>query len=113
MKAIVVFDLGSSSLRCTLYDDHSLKVLSHASKDRRTVNIDGSIATNGLLDEIDELLDRVLRSNRDCEVIAVGFSSFAMNLVGVDSSGKLVPGATMSYASQSSVGREDLAELRR
>lgn len=112
MKAIVVFDLGSSSLRCTLYCDVTLEVLARASNDRRSVNFDGSIATDGLFGEIDSLLDQVLQSH-DCQASAVGFSSFNMNLVGVNETGEIVGDATMSYASQNKATGNDLTELRR
>jgi gluconokinase len=117
-NAVVVFDVGSSSLRCTLYqvssksNHHDLTVLSHASVVRRSVEPrDGSIVNvEGLLDDLEHLLDEVLRQwattmdNATMTMLtvqAVGFSTFCMNLIGLDRSiGRVV--ATFSYASQSS-----------
>jgi gluconokinase len=106
---VVVFDVGSSSLRCTLYqvDDH-LTILSHASVVRRSVEPrDGSIVNvEGLLDDLEHLLDEALRrattdATSMLTVQAIGFSTFCMNLIGLDrSTGRVV--ATFSYASQSS-----------
>ena len=64
----------------------------------------GHIRIHEVLDAIDKCIDEVLQLLRDAQqsnfrIVAVGFSTFAMNLCGVDRSGDpLGEVATLSYA---------------
>jgi sugar (pentulose or hexulose) kinase len=64
----------------------------------------GHIRIHGVLTAIDECIDHVLELLRsslqnDYQVVAIGFSTFVMNFVGVDEMGKPVgEEATLSYA---------------
>jgi sugar (pentulose or hexulose) kinase len=125
MSVILAIDIGSSSIRCTAYDVsnqecNQYRAVASQSQSRRSVqpgtgkillanDDDGTT----LLDDIDVLVDQVLSqlqsvSHEAYNVIAVGFSSFVMNLVGVDVHGHLMGDhATLSYAcSQSDVNAE-------
>ncbi|KAL7501983.1 hypothetical protein ACHAWX_000423, partial [Stephanocyclus meneghinianus] len=74
----------------------------------------GHIRIHSLLTAIDECIDNVLRllrrssmHNKEFRVVAVGFSTFVMNLVGVDDTGEPVSEtATLSYA----CNRSDVVE---
>jgi hypothetical protein len=125
MAAIVVFDVGSSSLRCTIYDaeKNHLEVLSHTSTDRRSVEPGGTIwDVSGLVDELERLLDDALiiaaqkmekKGVVRMTIEALGFSTFAMNLLGVlKKEGNSEVVATVSYASLSEASRNDLDVLR-
>eukprot|EP00804_Cyclotella_cryptica_P028258 CCRYP_014616-RB/>CCRYP_014616-RB protein AED:0.03 eAED:0.03 QI:97/1/1/1/0.4/0.33/6/4178/641 len=74
----------------------------------------GHIRIHAVLTAIDECIDNVLRllrrsslENTACRVVAVGFSTFVMNLIGVDDMGEPVgESATLSYA----CNRSDVVE---
>ncbi len=104
---ILAIDVGSSSVRCTAYQ------YSGTSDTIETVAVDccsssiqrpgvepitGNIRTNGLFEAVDSLVDDALsklrassnQNQQRIQVLAVGFSTFAMNLVSVDSGGELI-----------------------
>lgn len=127
MSIILVVDAGSSSVRCTSYalldDAHrhsgkskevplslqppieSIEGMHHAIQMTSVIPNTGYIRINEVLDAIDLCVDEVLRLLRQTitggsyNIIALGFSTFVMNLVGVDEFGiPLGDEATMSYA---------------
>jgi sugar (pentulose or hexulose) kinase len=129
-SVILAIDIGSSSIRCTAYDvsnqaSHQYRFVASQSQSRRSVqprtgqivlaNNDGTT----MLDDIDVLVDQVLSqlqsaSNNTYNVIAVGFSSFVMNLVGVDVHGQLLGDhATLSYACSRSEVNAEVKHLKR
>lgn len=124
---ILAIDIGSSSTRCSAYrmvtgDDVSTVVFAvegcsssikmqaiqpNTGKVRIYRKDDGSDKEMCMLDDVDECVDMTLTKVREkyCEsnssfiVSAVAFSTFVMNLVGVDSDGTPVGNdATVSYA---------------
>lgn len=72
-----------------------------------------------LFDEIDNCVDETLQKVRehfprsDFAIVAVGFSSFNMNLVGVNSEGKVIECATLSYACNLPEVADECRVLRR
>ena len=137
---ILALDVGSSSVRCSAYDSLSpgisaagkqgveepqlsrLRCLATSRRLRRSVDFQGRIAWNestcsrNLLDVLDECVDDVLNQNelQEKQIIGVGFSTFAMNLVGVNRLGEMVGGdATMSYACQMPEVNAEVEEIIR
>lgn len=128
MQVILALDVGSSSVRCSafriLQDDRtvqSVQALDGCNAQRKMRSVEpntGNIILNGksdetgesysLLDEIDACIDTTLDALRekyshdDFQVVGLGFSTFVMNLVAVDSNGDVVgPEATLSYGCNS------------
>lgn len=73
-----------------------------------------------LMEQLDECMDELLKKIRNTvfeggfQIVAVGFSSFVMNLIGVDSDGKIVGDeASISYACNSPDVTEQCRRLRR
>lgn len=157
MKELVLcIDLGSSSVRCSLYElpPNNDKQAHHhhhcgggpiqqlrrrddgqvvsAAKSWQAV-LDGKIqwwqpqpqqSTNdsdnaqqplSLLDLVDacvqDVLDQVQQES--VQIVAVGFSSLVMNLVGVDSKGQVIPQATACYACNQPAVANKVKELQR
>jgi len=116
---ILALDIGSSSIRCSAYllsdvEATQTSPIENCRKVRRFQTVDpvtGKInmtlsEESNLLDEIDSLIDECLETLRismhPFRIVGLGFSSFVMNLVAVDESGKVVGGAaTLSYACHS------------
>lgn len=115
-QLILCIDLGSSSVRCSLYtigDDNAaepIQVLDGGSTSLaweavhpETGKIRWRQAPDGctLLDLVDQCVDELLEKlpSSSMDIVAVGFSSLVMNLVGVDAEGIPVGDeATLSYA---------------
>ena len=112
---ILAIDTGSSSTRCTAYElrheDESDEVSSpinaigihHSIPLSCIIPSTGHIRIHDILVSIDRSIDNVLSSLRNAltnyQVVAIGFSTFVMNLVGVDEMGEPVDEmATCSYA---------------
>jgi gluconokinase len=135
MKVILALDIGSSSVRCTAFeyrgDDDKNNRLHHqlipnvaASKSIRAVQPNtGRINLfddNGtfLLDVVDICVDGTLKALREkedenLEIVAVGISSFVMNLVAIDEQGKcLGPEASISYACNTPEVAKECRNLR-
>ena len=107
MEAILALDIGSSSIRCTAYDTlhDDLKKISSSTMTIRCVEPNtGKIQLgNGedcLLQKIDQTVLAVLEDlPDDARVVAVGFSTFVMNLIAVDQQGLPIGDEfTLSYA---------------
>lgn len=137
MQVILALDIGSSSARCSAYrivDDSTsttIKALDGCTFQRKIRSVQpntGKILLNGtnegesynLLDEIDASIDATLEALREhCadepfQVVAVGFSTFVMNLIGVDKNGNPVgEEATISYACNSPQVAEECRNLKR
>lgn len=119
---ILVIDTGSSSVRCTAYKlkddppkDGSSSIIaigiSHSIPLSSVIPSTGYIRVNETLMSIDDCIDNVLSSLRpsisDYQVVAVGFSTFVVNLIGVNEMGEPVDEvATCSYA----CNRRDVVE---
>ncbi|KAG7368730.1 sugar pentulose and hexulose kinase [Nitzschia inconspicua] len=119
---ILALDIGSSSIRCTAYETQrsdtslahdssfSLKAVASCSKKRQSVVPNsGKIRifqndSSSFFDTIDELLEATTVKLRESlsffQVVAVGFSTFVMNLVAVstETGQPLGNDHTMSYA---------------
>jgi sugar (pentulose or hexulose) kinase len=114
---VLAIDVGSSSVRCTAYEVTSAEgcdpfdVCAASSVPRRVVQpVTGQILVysnedeeQNLFDDIDQCVDEVLDQlrSRSGKVVAIGFSTLVMNLIGVDE--RWIPvanNATLSYACQ-------------
>ena len=118
---ILAIDTGSSSTRCTAYElrheegsnNEEVSVTTPIIKDigiHHSIPLSciipstGHIRIHDILTSIDESIDNVLSSLRNSsmksyQVVAIGFSTFVMNLIGVDEMGEpLDETATCSYA---------------
>jgi gluconokinase len=128
MQVILALDIGSSSVRCSAYrivdkDTTTTTPLEQCCRKIRCVQPNtGKIQLEteeggSLLDEIDACVEMILQDLRqywDFQVVGLGFSTFVMNLVGVDSSGNVVgQEATLSYACNSSDVVKECRNLRK
>lgn len=126
MKVILVIDIGSSSIRCSPYSVSGMEVspvdrfgISYAtSKQRKSVIPNsGKINCDGLLDEINNCIESVIEKMHRQKivfwVVAIGFSSFVMNLIAVDKSGNIIgEEATISYACNSTQIAKECQEIK-
>lgn len=126
MQVILALDIGSSSVRCSAYrivDKDTTTPLEQCCRKIRCVQPNtGKIQVvteegGSLLDEIDACIETMLHDLRqywDFQVVGLGFSTFVMNLVGVDTSGNVVgQEATLSYACNSSDVVRECRTLRK
>lgn len=105
---LLAIDVGSSSVRCSPYyyskrhdkiDTTSVGGCSASIQRQGVEPITGNIRMNGLFEAVDSAVDEVLSKLRarfedrteKPTMDAVGFSTFAMNLIAVDAYGKLIP----------------------
>jgi len=141
---ILALDVGSSSVRCSAYSNDRgaqsagratsssaccLLLLASSRRTRRSVDFQGRIAwtteeeeegeQSNLLDVLDACVDDVLaqlreKKNMTTKIQAVGFSTFAMNLIGVNQLGDVLgEDATMSYACQIPEVNVEVEKLKR
>ena len=140
MNVIIAVDLGSSSVKCSAYAfsnknesnngesrlSSSPPVMAisgaHASKSMRAVcPHTGHIENvNELLVAADQCLENVLsvlhssKDKNEYKIVAVGFSSFSMNLVGINAIGAPVgKEATMTYACNTDQVVQEVDRLKR
>lgn len=136
MKRLVLcIDLGSSSVRCSLYrlPDEGTKTVQpfdetesismaweavHAETGKvrlQQPRVDGT--TISLFDLVDQCIDATLVQlslASEVRIAAIGFSSLVMNLIGVDKEGNPVgEEATLSYACNLPVVSAKVNELQR
>lgn len=113
-EIIIILDIGSSSIRCSAYfrnKDSSVNTISSSFRKRSSVypntgkvRLVGYESSSSLLECIDECLDETLKKipaevHGEFKIIGVGFTTFVMNLIGIDKNGCPVgEEATMSYA---------------
>ena len=134
-KLILCIDLGSSSVRCSLYEmEPGHKLVASVAKAWEAVRQgkihwwqqqDDNDTMISLLDLLDQSIDDVLQklaslsssaNNQEessPQIVAVGFSSLVMNLIGVDQQGKVIPEATLSYACNDAMVAAKVKELQR
>lgn len=137
-RTIIVIDIGSSSIRCSAYELQSETASSSspviALEGCRSARQINSVQSNtgkihlketennkSFMDNVEDCMDEVLDKLRSkllksggFQVLAVGISSFVMNLVGVDCHGKIVGDeASMSYACNSSNVAQKCRNLKR
>lgn len=118
-RALIVIDAGSSSVRCIAYAADNLWVLaSQSCKQSQVRTNDGRVLweRHQILETVDTLVDNVLRLEalNDYTVTGLGFSTFVMNLIGLDSSGKPVAEeATLSYACNTTEVNQEVEHLKR
>lgn len=140
-KLVLCIDLGSSSVRCSLFEmepGHNL-VLSVAKpweavrhgkiqwwqpqpqQDDNSKDLNSTISLLDLVDQsMDELLEKLASStstgseeSSSPQIVAVGFSSLVMNLIGVDQQGNVIPQATLSYACNDALVATKVKALQR
>lgn len=113
----IAIDIGSSSVRCSAYQNSSI-IVSSSRTSSSTESKSGKINLE-VLDWVEECVDETLQKLQQgrmdgVKVVAVGFASFAMNLVGIDIDGNIVgPEATTSYACSSDAVAEEVDSLKR
>jgi sugar (pentulose or hexulose) kinase len=118
---IVAIDVGSSSVRCSAYHDNDnkeLSVIDSTSKEMRTVHPNTGKIQLSVVETVDQCIDELLQKlDHDQDrytVSAVGFSTFVMNLVGVDASGELIgEEATVSYACNTPSVAKEVEKIKR
>ena len=120
LSIILAVDVGSSSVRCTSYEfscrsesegvsaaSHPIRALEGMNRSIPMTSVSpntGFIRINEVLNAIDTCVNEVLcllrqTMTKSYNIAALGFSTFVMNLVGVDEFGHPVGDeATMSYA---------------
>ena len=93
---ILAIDVGSSTIGCTGYEYNvigpakAVKGVSHTIPISTVIACTGNIRIHEVLTAIDNCIDKTLQlirlhvSNSCYQVIAIGFTSFMMNLVAVD-----------------------------
>jgi gluconokinase len=142
MKVLIALDIGSSSLRCSAYelleDSNAVEALDGCSTQTKFRSIrpttgrialllnqkaegdDGSSSSSSLLDEIDRCVDECLKALREkhhedgFSIVGLGFSTFVMNLVGVDENGQPVDEqATLSYACNAPLVAQECRNMKR
>ena len=129
-KAVLCIDIGSSSVRCSLYElagetirplaSDGVPLLAARSWDAvhpTTGHIQWWQNNNDgaeMLDFVDSCIDDVFAKllSIDVQMVALGFSSLVMNLVGVDAQGQVLPEATMSYACNAPAVAANVKELQ-
>lgn len=123
-QIVLALDVGSSSIRCTAYEycchEETLTQVASVSHKMRLVQPNsGTINVRPLLDRVDTCVDEVIQrllevyNSAKFQVVAVGFSTFVMNLVGVGREGEVVgPDATLSYACNSEAVTEEVHALK-
>jgi gluconokinase len=140
-KVILAIDIGSSSVRCSAYtliesqsdsmvsdEGPSVQALENCRAHRPVRSVEpntGKIQLMGdskdkksLMENLDECIDELLENIRKsdlgpCQVVAVGFSAFVMNLVGVDAEGSIVGDeASVSYACNAPAVAKQCQNLR-
>jgi len=132
---VLSIDVGSSSIRCTAYDitsavayavaydplpvcaaSSALRKVIQSGTGRILVYSDTNSEDRTLFDDIDQCVDEVvqqLNSSTD-KVVAIGFSTLVMNLIGVDEHGIPIGNdTTMSYACQTPTVNQEVDRLKR
>lgn len=125
-RFILVLDIGSSSVRCSVYRVSSSTaggVGKAVVVSRRPLNAvhptSGKIRVVEVVNAVEECIDNVLQRLVDefenrFSILAVGFSTFVMNLVGVDADGNAVgDDATASYACNTDEVAKEVAAVKR
>lgn len=130
MSIILSLDIGSSSVRCSAYNFNrpmnkavNVEAIRGCSSCRpiKTIQNDGEmiVCDHSVLDEIDSVVDETLQRLRDVNnsktfhVAAVAFTTFVCNLIGIDIDGNVVPGASVTYACNSTRVIEQCRLLQR
>jgi gluconokinase len=132
-RVIIALDIGSSSARCSAYylQDNSSDNESIVASVETVPECSASLPISSvqsltgkifrlqeLLDAIDAIVEETIQKIREnvesFEIVGVGFSSFVMNMVGVDAQGKVVgPEASISYACNTPEIAREVCELKR
>lgn len=128
-QAIISLDIGSSSIRCSLYrvvNPGVIEPIEGCASQRKIRTVEpntGRISLKSsdgtdLMDEIDKTVDDTLLKLRNSEeqyhVAGLGFSTFCMNFIALDQNGKPVDEkATLSYACNSKEVADECKCLKR
>lgn len=122
-KVVIAIDIGSSSVRCSAYQNFTIimsssRNLSSVEAISGKIRLQAGNSASSLLSLVEECVDETLamlhRMSDDFEVVALGFTSFVMNLIGIDADGNLLgPKATMSYACSSDAVAKEVDSLKR
>lgn len=115
-KIILSIDIGSSSVRCSAYSWNDASTVVEAlvgCSSSRPIQAAAAGTRQPILDLLLEYVDNCVEDTLQClrqrqqqpnnefRIIAVGFSTFVMNLIGLDKDGNIVDGATITYACNS------------
>jgi len=123
-KVILSIDIGSSSVRCSAYSflDNAVEALVGCSSSRpiqaaaagtRKETVDLLLeCVDSCVDETLEYLRQKEQHNSNFRVIALGFSTFVMNLVGINKAGHPVDGAMLTYSCNSPLVTQECQSLR-
>jgi len=117
---ILAIDIGSSSVRCAAYDwsDGFTCLITSGKKLRVLHPGSGRIYAEQVADAVDGAIDETidqLKNHMDSpyKIIALGLSSFVMNLVGVGEEGELLGDEwTLSYACNTDDVSEEVRTLK-
>lgn len=122
-KVVLAIDIGSSSIRCSAFINSNIV----AASNRNTSSVEaisgkifvlspnsGKTLFDLVEDCVDETLAQLQCRNDNIQVVAVGFASFVMNLIGIDVDGNIVgTQATISYACSSDEVANEVDSLKR
>ncbi|MCB0116777.1 MAG: hypothetical protein KDD84_21915, partial [Caldilineaceae bacterium] len=90
---LLAIDVGTSSVRCSLWTVDGSPVASSQAQQRLAFDGDGQADANAVRQATERTLDvclQRLRAERSGQIVGVGWASFAMSWLGVDGSGKPV-----------------------
>jgi gluconokinase len=90
---LLAIDVGTSSVRCSLWTVDGSPVPSSQAQQRLAFNGDGQADADAVRQATERTLDVCLarlRAERNGQIVGVGWASFAMSWLGVDSRGKPV-----------------------
>ncbi|GKY98352.1 hypothetical protein MPSEU_000792800 [Mayamaea pseudoterrestris] len=132
-NVILSLDIGSSSVRCSAYQVPEVESLYFASRKLRAIQPQtGKVRVDAICKAVDACVDECIQQLRKCstdasnndndeqvsqpnqyKVIAVGISSFAMNLIGLNAQHSCASDdATLSYACHTDAVVQEVAQLQ-
>lgn len=81
---VLVIDIGSSSIRALLFDHHANPIPGAIARRVHTISAHGTFDVQALQHRVAQCIDDILEHKAAAQLAAVGLSSFASSLVGVD-----------------------------
>lgn len=114
---VLVVDIGSSSIRCSAYgvleQGGEWTYVGGSMQQCKNNSLDQSVLE--ILERVDQVIDRCMKFLRDKhlgdQVVAIGFSSFVMNFIGLDGSGKVIT-PILTYANNNNETSKYATKLR-
>jgi len=107
---ILVLDLGSSSVRALLFDDHArpLAQVTHPHHFTTTPPGASTISMKTVQAQVESCIDEILQQPQAVDIRAVGMDTFVGNMLGVDDKGRAV---TPVYTYADTRSAEDVVTL--